>query len=202
MRPEIYADDITVLNRDLRGESSLYIEAFSAKEGYLALIKRVSAKKTTSLPDIFDDIEAALTPADSGDLKFVGEFEIKRRRTAIASNYESFEDAVAIVETVRKNGRHIEDCAKLSTRLRRALDAIDSGLPSPIVRLKFLYLLARDEGYAVREDFFAHLSEIDKKLFLVLVKTPVAELLDFKSHSRGMLEKLVDWVNASTDIEQ
>ena len=65
MGGEIFADDITVLCRDLRGESSLYIEAFSGRLGALSLMKRISAKKTTALPDIFVDIVASLIPSSS-----------------------------------------------------------------------------------------------------------------------------------------
>lgn len=201
MRGASTTDDLTVLYRDLRGESSLYLETFSAKNSIVAVVKRISAKKTSALPDVFDDIDASLNPSDSGGLKFLGEFEIARRRAGIAARYESFEDAAAIVNLVRHNGRHIEDCAKLSARLRRSLDAIDAGLPSAVVRIKFLYLLARDEGYPVREDFFEKLSDIEKKLFVLIVKTPSAELSDFKAHSRGMLEKLERWTAEFTDIE-
>lgn len=202
MGGEIFADDMTVLFRDLRGESSLYIEAFSGRLGALSMMKRISAKKTSALPDIFDDIEASLNPSSSGDLKFVGGFEIRRRRTAIASDYGAFEDAAAIAGVVRRNGRHIEDTARLSARLRRSLDAIDAGMPSQAVRLKFLYLLVRDEGYPVREDFFARLSENEKRLFAVIVNTPSAELSDFKAYSRDMLEKFCRWISESTDIEE
>lgn len=202
MGGEIFAGDITVLLRDLRGESSLYVEAFSGALGALALIKKISSKKTSALPDIFDDIEAVLNPSSSGDLKFVGAFEIRRRRTAIASDYGAFEDAAAIAGVVRRNGRHIEDTARLSARLRRSLDAIDAGMPSSAVRLKFLYLLARDEGYPVREDFFARLSGTEKRLFAAIVKTPSAELADFKAYSREMLGKFARWISESTDIEE
>ena len=130
MRGAPTTDDLTVLYRDLRGESSLYLETFSAKNSIVAVVKRISAKKTSALPDVFDDIDASLNPSDSGGLKFLGEFEIVRRRTGIAARYGSFEDAAAIVNLVRHNGRHIEDCTKLSARLRRSLDAIDAGLPS------------------------------------------------------------------------
>ena len=89
MGGEIFADDMTVLFRDLRGESSLYIEAFSGRLGALSMMKRISAKKTSALPDIFDDIEASLNPSSSGDLKFVGGFEIRRRRPEIASAFRA-----------------------------------------------------------------------------------------------------------------
>lgn len=52
----------------------------------------------------------------------------------------------------------------------------------------------------MREDF-SKLSDIEKKLFVLIVKTPSAELSDFKAHSRGMLEKLERWTAEFTDIE-
>ena len=54
----------------------------------------------------------------------------------------------------------------------------------------------------MREDFFARLSENEKRLFAVIVNTPSAELSDFKAHSRDMLEKLCRWISESTDIEE
>ena len=98
--------------------------------------------------------------------------------------------------------RKVLPSSSFSARLRRSLDAIDAGMPSQAVRLKFLYLLVRDEGYPVREDFFARLSENEKRLFAVIVNTPSAELSDFKAHSRDMLEKLCRWISESTDIEE
>ena len=201
MGGEVSADDITVLRRDLRGESSLYIEAFSGKLGLLCVIKRISSKKTSVLPDIFDDIDAVLNSASGGGgLKFLGDFEILRRRTRIAANYEAFDDAACLADVALKNGRHVEDTSKFSIRLRKSFDAIDAGNPSAIVRLKFLYLFARDEGYPVKEDFFAGLSGVEKRLFAALVRTPSAELFELKAHSRGMLEKFLEWLERSTDI--
>ena len=199
MGGEVSAEDITVLRRDLRGESSLYIEAFSGKLGLLSVIKKISSKKTSVLPDIFDDIDVVLNSASGGGgLKFLGDFEILRRRTRIA--YEAFEDAAALAEVALKNGRHVEDTSKFSIRLRKSLDAIDAGNPSAIVRLKFLYLFARDKGYPVKEDFFAGLSGVEKRLFAALVRTPSAELFELKAHSRGMLEKFLEWLERFTDI--
>ena len=94
----------------------------------------------------------------------------------------------------------MEDTSKFSIRLRKSFDAIDAGNPSAIVRLKFLYLFARDEGYPVKEDFFAGLSGVEKRLFAALVRTPSAELIELKAHSRGMLEKFLEWLERSTDI--
>ena len=52
------------------------------------------------------------------------------------------------------------------------------------------------------KEFFARLSENEKRLFAVIVNTPSAELSDFKAHSRDMLEKLCRWISESTDIEE
>lgn len=93
------------------------------------------------------------------------DFEVLRHREGIAASYETFEAASNLAGCTAKNGRHIEDCGLFSRRLKRALDALSVGMPPPIVEIKFLYLLARDEGYAVREDFYAGLASDKKRIF-------------------------------------
>ena len=65
-----------------------------------------------------------------------------------------------------------------------------------------MYLLARDEGYAVKEDFVRRLGQSNAELFGILIKNPSSELREFKSRSVDMLEKLCDWIYSSTDIAE
>ena len=65
-----------------------------------------------------------------------------------------------------------------------------------------MYLLARDEGYPVREDFYRRLAAPQKELFSALVKTPSGELREFETRARDMLEKLCRWIYAETDIAE
>ena len=194
------ADCTTVLDREIRGESSVYITAYDSSLGLMRLMKKCSAKKTAYLPDLFDDISVNGEMHSPTALKFVRDFTIHKRRSEIATNYNAFEQACLIALTVAKNGTHIEDSARLSNQLRMALDAIANGANGEIVRLKFMYLLAKNEGYAVKEDFYARLPQPKKDLFSALIKSPASELKEFSTRVSPILESYLNWLYSNTDI--
>ena len=193
-------DCATVLDREFRGETSVYITAFAHDVGLMRMMKKCSVKKTSSLPDLFDDIAISGEMQSPTSLKFARDFDIIKRRNDIATNYNSFEHACKISLSIVKNGAHIEDCAKLSTQLRSALDAIANGASAEIVRLKFMYLLAKNEGYPVKEDFYARLPQPQKELFSLLIKLPALELKDYATRTEPVLESYLNWLYSNTDI--
>lgn len=190
----------TVIDREIRGESSVFITVFSENCGFVQMMKKTSAKKTSQIPNLFDDISAFARADTPGSLKFMRDFEVLRHREGIAASYETFEAASNLAGCTAKNGRHIEDCGLFSRRLKRALDALSVGMPPPIVEIKFLYLLARDEGYAVREDFYAGLASDKKRIFSDILKMPPAELGELRQRAYGLLEQLRVWICANTDL--
>ena len=190
----------TVLTREIRGEDLLYIVALSQNCGIVQMMKKISAKKTAQMPDIFDDINVLADADSQSALKFMREVDIIKRRTSIGSNYECFNHASMIAECALKNGRNIEDFTTLSARLKKALDALATNLPPAAIHLKFLYLLVRDEGYAVREDFYEKLTSPKKNLFAVIIKTPSENLREFESRTEEMLDNLNGWILNNTDI--
>lgn len=194
------ADCATVLDREIRGENSVYITAYAPNFGLMRMMKKCSAKKTSYLPDIFDDISISGEMQSPTSLKFARDFSIIKRRNEIATNYNSFEQACLIALSVVKNGVHIEDSQRLFNQLRMAFDAIANGANAEIVRLKFMYLLAKNEGYAVKEDFYAKLSQPKKELFSMLIKLPVSELRDYSTRVSPILEAYLNWLYANTDI--
>lgn len=193
-------DCATVLNREARGESALYIEAFSPVFGLLRMIKKISRSKTSELPDFFNDL-SMLTESDTpASLKFLREFSTLRRRGSISKSYEALANASAICACVIKNGINAEDAARLHLKLTSALDSIDSGSPPEIVRFKFMYLIDRDEGYPVREDFYENLSGPSKALMEIIVRTPSAQAAEFRSRTPDLLDKMCEWIYSNTDI--
>jgi len=190
----------TVVGRELRGESSLYITAYAPDVGLARMMKKISAKKTGALPDLFDDISAEGEADSPASLKFMRGFSLIKGRGDIALDYRAFEQASLVALTVAKNGAHIEDCARLSSRLRAALDAMAQKSPPEVVRLKFMYLLARDEGYPVREDFLAKLPAAKRGLFMDIIKTPSADAVGLRARAEELLEVFLDWTYANTDI--
>ena len=190
----------TVLDREVRGENSVFITAFAENCGLVQMMKKASAKKTSQIPDFFDDISAFAQADSPTSLKFMRDFETIKQRKNIAASYECFSSASNLTQCAVKNGRHIEDCGLFSRRLKRALDALAAEMSPPIVEIKFLYLLARDEGYAVREDFYAGLPPEKKLLFAEILKFPPSELGGFSRRAESLLELFKMWIAANTDL--
>lgn len=202
MKHSFEFENAIVVGRDMRGESSVYISVLSREHGLMQMMKKVSVKTTSLLPDLFDDISGYADAQTPQGLKFLRDFEISKRRTEIGKSYEAFNHAALIASVVAVNGRNIEDCARLEFNLRHALDAIAKDAPPEIVRFKFMYLLARNEGYPVKEDFFESLPEGKREMFSLFVKTPSLELREFRSRASDMLDALCRWIYANTDISE
>ena len=200
MRQPFSIELATIADRETRGGNSLYIAALSPDAGFVQAMKKISFKKASQMPDLFDDVSVEGEISPPSTLKFAREITVLKRRGGIADDYSSFEQASLIAQTILKNARHIENSRLLSQRLRAALDSIAEGAPPEIVRLKFMYLLARDEGYAVREDFFKNLTEPKKALFSELVKRPSKELSQYRSLASDILGQLCGWIRSETDI--
>lgn len=193
-------ESATVLDRETRGESSLFLTLFAPDVGLVRCSKRVSAKKTSPMPDIFDDATFRTHSRSESALRFADDFEIERRRAEIAARYGNFVQASMIASVVIKNGAQIENTRRLSAILKKALDSLGEARCAEIISIKFLYLLARGEGYAVREDFFAKLNEQKKRLFASLIEMPSRQTEMLAPFAREMLEDFRIWTASNTDI--
>jgi hypothetical protein len=63
-----------------------------------------------------------------------------------------------------------------------------------------MYLLAKNEGYPVKEDFYARLPQPQKELFSLLIKLPALELKDYATRTEPVLESYLNWLYSNTDI--
>ena len=190
-----------VLSKSLSGERGILYRVFSPEAGLLALYKRVSSKTASALPDIFDAISARVSKASGGDLMFVEEFEILGRRTGLAADYAAFCAACDIARIVAKNTRYLEEFARLHSALEGALDALEAGACADVVKVKFLYVFARDEGYPVKESFARSLDGGDLKLLSRLLSAPSSECGADSDGAARLLFALERWLYSSTDIQ-
>lgn len=195
-------DEITgiVLEKTLRGESGVILKIFSRKQGIVALYKRVSAKKTTELPDYFDEVCIQTTRAKTGDMLFVADFEIQKKRTSLASDYEAFACASKIALCCVKNGKFLESFENLYDDTISALEALLDGANAHIVYLKFMYLFARREGYAIKEDFFQKLEANERADFKNILLSPAKSSAPRIQNTPQLLEKMLLWISQNTDI--
>lgn len=188
------------MDRTLRGESGVLFRIFSAESGLAVLHKRVSQKKTAQLPDLFDVISAEAERSKTGGVLFLKDFERIASHARIAENYEAFECAAQIAKCALKNCVYLESFEKMHETLLAAFGAIAAGAAPVCVRLKFLYVFARGEGYPVKEDFAANLSAAEFEILKKILKTPAAELGEVGG-AGALLENMEKWIGANTDIE-
>lgn len=189
-----------VLQKELRGESGVLFKIFSKSEGIVALYKRVSQKRAASLPDYFDEVCFEVQKAKSGNMLFASECEILARRTELAKNYEAYECAAKLALCCANNGLYLENFERLYNNFEAALNALICGADAAVCELKFMYLFARDEGYAIKEDFFANLDPEGRSLFRQILLSPAKDSCAFASGARVLLGEMLTWISTNTDI--
>ncbi len=193
-----------VLDRQEKGENSLLFRIFSPKRGLIAAMRKVSATKTSVLPDLFDQCSFELAPFGSdenADLFALKDFSVAERMEGIPKDYACFSAAARICLWVEKNGRYSENPKDFYRVIVGALEALNTGANADLVLLKFLYVFCRDEGYAVKEDFFPSLGSGDADILRLALKTPSKDLGSLKeSDFARLLKRLEIWTAANTDI--
>ncbi len=190
-----------VLDRENRGENSLFITAYSLEEGLVFLFKRMSSKKTSLAPDLFDEISALVQfPESEAPVKFLQQFDIVAHRSGISTSYDKLCSASDIASIVKQNGANISETASLYNLLSQSLGAVETHKNTSAVKLKFLYLLVKEQGYAIREDFFSAMSAQDKEAFSKILKTPIAELDESTDICANLYEALRRWSAGNTDF--
>lgn len=191
-----------ILDRETRGEASLYMTAFSPECGLLPLFKRMSTKKTSLAPDLFEEISAQIRAPDAANspVRFLQQYEVLKSRAEISHSYEKLCAACEIAAIVKLNGANISETRSLFALLGAALDGISTSANTSAVKIKFAYVMAKEQGYAVREDFFRSLSQTDRADFATILKTPAAELDSLRDPSVRLYQHLANWLRNNTDI--
>ena len=190
-----------IIDRENRAESKLMLAAFSPEEGLVYLFKKMSAKKTSAAPDLFDEIACeAQSAGGASPVRFLKEFETIKKRAGIAASYQKLCAAAEIAATARLNGENIEERREFAALVSKSLDAVESSGDEDSVKIKFLYAFAKMQGYPVREDFFASLPADEKARFAKIINTPANALDRQETQSAAACETIRRWIEANTDI--
>jgi hypothetical protein len=220
--PRLLEAEGLVLDREPSGERHLRLTLLTPTLGLVSALARESrpagAKPTTASkkrggapqrPDIFDHASVRLEAPKAGGahrhVYFLAEYKVLRRHAGLGRSYAALEAAAGLAKVVARNAAHFETCAPVFDLCRKALDALDGGAPPEAVRLKALFLLARDEGYAAREQWLPALNAADQTLALAVLNRPAAEAAALAVGEAGRLTKLREaferWLMEHTDLE-
>ena len=166
-----------VLDRTLTAEHWLRLSLFSAQHGLLDGLQRLSRKSAASTPalDLFDEVRVALESRNQGRTWFVRDVVPVRRRPGLGASYAVLLEACRFARVLTRNPLHEESRVAVYALLGRALDAWEAGARPDAVYFKTLFLLARDEGYPVREEWHRQLATDDRGDVERVLKEPAAE---------------------------
>ena len=189
-----------VLKKVLRGESGVLFYILSPDEGIVTCMKRVAVKKSSALPDLFDTVTFRVGELRTGDLKFIQDFELHESRIGLAKNYGAFVAATELSEFVSANGRDLETHKKLYEIFGASLGALMAGANPEVVKIKFFYVLLKDEGYPVKESFAFGLNGDEMECLKQILSTPSLDCKADAEASRLLLEKFTRWILSETEF--
>lgn len=184
-----------VLHRQLTGESHLRLHLASAERGLLRVLARQSRKSTAAPPGLFDTGEFTVEAARGGSF-FLKDYQQTRSRIGLGRSYAAFQRACEFGEIFRKNLEHLEDPAEPIALLERALDAFEEGQRPETTLLKSLYLLARMEGFPVKEQWLGDLPGGQRRLAVDVLNQPLAGQTADEHTVEQLLHSLRVWLRS------
>lgn len=170
------ATEFVVLDRAPAAEGWIRLTVFSAQEGRLECMQRVTSKPTAAAPmlDLFDLARTTLETRNQGRTWFVREAEVLRRRTGLGASYAALTHACRFARVLARTPVHDESREAVAALIERALGAWETGTRPDCVYFKSLFLLARDEGFPVREAWMRQLSTADNATTDTILRQPAA----------------------------
>lgn len=199
------ATDAWVLFKKPPAETFQTFVVFSAEQGHLTVLKRISRKSAAMQPaiDLFDEVSLQLENRNQGPSWFVREVRLLTRFAAIGRSYDSLRLASAFAALVCRNQVAQDSRAKLYALLRTSLAAFASASPPDVVYFKSLYCFARDEGYPLKQQWLPSLPQALLEHAVLLLKSPLADLPADAGNHPYLLElqgRLNDFLRGHTDV--
>ena len=195
--------DALVLHRQPPTDTFQTFTVFTPDHGALRILQRLPGKKPSAAHlalDLFDDVSLVLEGTPSGDAWFVKEARLLTRHSGIGRRYESLLQASAFAQLAARNPGSEESYPAIHALLRTAFTAFAASDRPDIVYLKSLYCFARDEGYAVKQQWFPALPPADRPLAIALINQPLASQTTAPADVTRLLRSLEHYLRAHTEI--
>jgi recombinational DNA repair protein (RecF pathway) len=177
MSGQLLTTQALALARVPTGDNWLRVTAFSADHGILDCLQRIARRSASRSPpiDLFDEVQVSLESRNQGRTWFVGEVTVIGRHAGLSASYAALRDACRFAQVLARNPVPDESRAAVYALLKRALEAWAAGSRPEVIYLKSLFLLARDEGYPVREEWWRRLPPDDREAADAVLRRPAAD---------------------------
>jgi hypothetical protein len=163
-----------VLLREPSGENWVRVTLLSPEAGVVHFLQRFSSRSPSSSPiDLFDRVAATLERKTPSGTWFAREVRVTGWHPGLGRRYPALREACAFARILSSNPVHEDSRKSVFNLLRHGLQAWEKGEREDVVAFKCLYVFARDEGYAVKEDWWPQLPEQDRIRAASLVNLPI-----------------------------
>jgi len=127
-----------VLGRDPSGESHLLLTLLEPEQGLERCLIRLSRAQGATPPDLFDECEVTLERAKDGGTRFARDYRLLTRRTGIARSHRT----------------SAQVCYRIA---HETFTAMAERPRADCAYFKGLWLMIKDGGWPVSEQWLAHL---------------------------------------------
>lgn len=192
-----------VLRTAPTSESFLKVDLICPEHGVRMCLKRISKKQShKEAPELFDTAEINLETSKQGDLQFIGDYRVLRRRDAIGTSYRTLKYTSDFCALIADNGPHMADPEHLHQLTEQTLDAMADGKAPAVVYLKALYLLLKNEGYPVKELWWTSLPKSLRQTARDLLNQPTPEAPEKATieSTEHLIQRLNLWLRNETDL--
>ena len=162
--------------------------------------RRLAAAPGEGRLDLFDEAELWLESSNQGRTWFIKEHRIVQRHEGIGRSYETLRAAAALALLISRNPVPDESRPAVAGLLRASFGALAAGGRPDITWLKALYCFLRDEGYPVKQQWWAELPAAEKDTSAQLLNQPLAAQTADTATVARIIRRLEDWVAGETEI--
>ena len=195
-----------VLLKKASGEKHQWLRLFTPQFGILSVLQRNPGKKPSTgnpIIDLFDTLEVELqSPKNQGEesVLFLKRAEVLKRRPGLGSSYSTLSLAVDYANLLLRNAIHLDTYEPVFQRAEAAFDAFDQAPRPDVVYFKALFVFARDEGFPVRESWWAELSPGMQQDATRVLNRPISDLEAGPDVVVTLRRSLESWLGHHTDI--
>lgn len=176
-----------LLGREISGERHLKLALLSEELGIVNCLLRISAKpSTTTAPDLFDVAEISMDPSRGNSLRFASDYRVLHRDDALGCDYQRLAVACRIALLLTKNPPPDESFGAIYALCLEVLHALRARPRPDAALFKFLWKLARLEGYPVQEHWLPALDRGDREMVAKVLRCP----LDGQTTPTEILQRL------------
>jgi len=180
-----------VLGRDPSGESHVLLTLLEPSEGVVRCLLRARGAKGATSPDLFDEGEISLERAKDGGTRFARDYRLLTRRAGLARDHRTLERACRLAGMLRKNPPPPESAEVCYRIALETFDAMSARPRADCAYFKGLWLILKDGGWGVHEQWFTRLGARQAHAAAIL-----GQPLDAQTTDEETVAKL------STDLER